>query len=109
MEMIKVMPGLKQAGKFSHGWLKNHLAKSDYSPCQSTSSLWIHKTQPTSFTLVVDNFGMKYYVKQHSQNLINALQKKYVITVDLTGKKFLGLEIYWNYQIDTSQYQCRTT
>ena len=34
------------------------------------------------FTLVVDNFGVKYFDKENAQHLIYALQEDYTITHD---------------------------
>ena len=76
METRKLMPGLKQAGKIAHDRLKNHLEKFDLLPREHMPSLWIQKTQPISFTLVVDYYGIKYSGKKHAQNIINELQKK---------------------------------
>ena len=59
--------------------------------------LWIQATRPISFTLVVDNFGVKYIGRQHLDHIINALRDQYKITVDLTGNSYLGLTINWNY------------
>ena len=89
---------LKQAGKIAHDWFKTHLAKFYYLPCHHTPPLWIHNTPPIRFTLIVDDFGIKYSRKKHAQHQINSLQKKYVIAVDWTEKNFLGLEIDWNYR-----------
>ena len=76
MEIRKVTPGIKQAGKIAHDWLKNQLTKFNYFPYQCTPYLCIHKNRKISFTLVVDYFGLKYSKNQHSKHLINALQKK---------------------------------
>ena len=97
IEICKGMPGLKQAGKIAHGRLKTHLEKNGYQPCRHTPALWTHATRPISLTLVVDNFRVKYVGGRHLNHLINTLQDQYKITVDLTGKSYLGLTIDWNY------------
>ena len=56
----------------------------------------MHATRPISFTLVVDDFGVKYVRGRHLDHLINALRDQYKITVDLTGNSYLGLTIDWN-------------
>ena len=63
MEARKIIPGIKQSIKIAHDQIKNHLAQLDYFPCQHTPSIWRYKTQPISFTLLVDNFGIKYSIK----------------------------------------------
>ena len=70
MEIRTQMPGLKQDGKITHDWLKNNIEKFDYFPFQCTPSLWIPKTQATSFTMLVDNFGIQYPLNQHVHPLI---------------------------------------
>lgn len=97
MEIRKGMPGLKQAGKIAHERLTEHLAKYGYHPCRHTPALWRHITRPISFTLVVDDFGVKYVGRQHLNHLIDALRAQYKITVDLSGNCYLGLTIEWNY------------
>ena len=79
------MPGLKQAVKIAHDRLKTHLKKYEYRPCRHTPALWAHTTRPISFTLVVDNFGVKYVGGRHLDHLINVLRDQYRITVGLTG------------------------
>ena len=50
------------------------------------------------FTLVVDDFGVKYVGKQQANNLINALQNLYKITVDWARRTYLGMSFRWNYK-----------
>ena len=97
VEIRQGMPGLKQAGKLANDQLTTHLAKFGYAPCQHTPALWTHHTSPISFTLVVDDFGVKYIDKQNAQHLIDALRARYAITVDWTGTSYLGLTIAWDY------------
>jgi hypothetical protein len=50
-----------------------------------------------TFTLVVDDFGIKYTNQDDLDHLLAALHKHYTISVDLTGSKYLGLDIAWDY------------
>jgi hypothetical protein len=97
MEIRKGMPGLKQAGKVANDRLITHLAKYGYAPCAQTPALWRHTTRPVTFTLCVDDFGIKYEGKQHVEHLLNALRDLYTITVDWKGELYLGLTIKWDY------------
>jgi hypothetical protein len=74
MEIRKGMPGLKQAGKIDNEHISKYLAQYGYAPAKRTPTLWTHHTRPITFTLVVDNFGIKYVRKQHADHLINAVQ-----------------------------------
>jgi hypothetical protein len=73
IEIRKGMYGLKQAGLLANQLFKTCLAPFGYYPALHTPGLWLHKTRPISFTLVVDDFAVKYVGKQHAEHLRNAL------------------------------------
>jgi hypothetical protein len=73
IEIRKCMYGLKQAGLLANQLLQTRLAPFGYYPARHTPGLWLHKTRPISFTLIVDNFAVKYVGKQHGEHLWNAL------------------------------------
>jgi hypothetical protein len=60
IEIRKGMYGLKQAGLLANQLLQTRLAPFGYYPARHTPGLWLHKTRPISFTLVVDDFTVKY-------------------------------------------------
>jgi hypothetical protein len=60
LEIRKGMYGLKQAGLVANQLLKQGLAPYGYYPTRHTPVLWLHKTMPIAFTLVVDDCGVKY-------------------------------------------------
>ena len=53
---------------------------------------------PITFTLVVDDFGVKYTGKHTALHLINALKDLYNVSVDYTGTLYCGLTINWDYR-----------
>ena len=59
------MYGLPQAGRIAHDDLVKHLQPYGYRPSSKTLGLWTHDIQPINFTLVFDNFGVKYLGKDH--------------------------------------------
>jgi hypothetical protein len=59
IEIQKGMYGLPQAGILVNELLQRNLAKDDYRLTQHTHGLWTHATRPISFSLVVDDFGVK--------------------------------------------------
>jgi hypothetical protein len=63
IETRKGMYGLKQAGLLANQLLQTWLAPFGYYPARHTPGLWLHKTRPISFTLVVDNFAVKHVGK----------------------------------------------
>ena len=97
IQIEKGMPGLKQAGKIANDRLTHHLAKYGYAPVPRTPSLWKHHTRSTIFTLVVDDFGIRYNSEQDANHLLNALRDLYDISVDWAGKLYCGLTLAWDY------------
>jgi hypothetical protein len=97
MEIRKGMPGLKQAGRIANDRLTEYLAKYGYHPVPPTPSLWSHDTRPIDFSLIVDDFGVKYVGKEHAMHLLQALRKIYTVTEDWAGTSYSGLTLRWNY------------
>jgi hypothetical protein len=60
MEIRKAMYGLKESGCIANQELKVALAKQGYIPSKFTPGLFTHKTRSIAFSLVVDDFGVKY-------------------------------------------------
>ena len=60
------------------------------------------------FSLVVNNFGIKYTQKADADHLIKYLREDYEITEDWTGEKYLGLTLKWDY-VNINVYPCRDT
>ena len=91
------MYSLPHAGKISNNCLVKVLVKHGYCPDPHTNGLFVHDTNSIQFSLVVDDFGIKYTDKKDAQHLVAALSAKYEITTNWTGDKFLGLELAWDY------------
>jgi hypothetical protein len=66
-------------------------------PVRYTPGLWRHTTRRTTFTLAVDDFGIKYFSKADADHLFAALHDKYELTKDWTGESYLGLTLKWHY------------
>ena len=93
---IKIKKGmyrLKQAAVLAYNNLVNNLREHGYAPIPQTVGLWKHKTLPTTFCLCFDNFGIKYFKKEHADHLLNALKTKYKILVDWNGTNYCGLTL----------------
>ena len=54
---------LPQPGRIAYDALFKHLDPYFYHPSRKTLGLWIHKNLTINFTLIVDDFGVKYLVK----------------------------------------------
>ena len=79
------MPSLKQAGRIANDRLQLHLAKFGYAPVARSPSLWKQATKDINFSLVVDDFGVKYVGKENADHLIQALRNMYSISINWTG------------------------
>ena len=82
----KGMHGLPQEGILTQQQLKRQLNEHGYHQSPLTPGLWKHKTQPISFTLCVDNFGVKYMGCKHAEHLLQILNAHYKCTIDWEGK-----------------------
>jgi hypothetical protein len=91
VEIQNGMYSLPQAGILAQQLLKERLNKHGYSQSKAVSGLWTHKTHPISFTLVVDDFGVKCEGKEHAMLLINILKKNYKISGEWLGTKYIGI------------------
>jgi hypothetical protein len=98
IETRKGIYSLIQAGLLANQLLNTRLAQFGYYPARHTPGLWLHKTRPISFTLVVDDFAVKYVGKQHAENLRNALLRTYELTTDCTATVYSGMNLKWDYK-----------
>ena len=86
-----------------HDALVKHLEPYVCHPLIKTPLLCTHNSWPINFTLVVDNFGVKYLVKYHALHLKSALEDKYKVTIDWEGTLYIGIALKWNYEKGTVQ------
>jgi hypothetical protein len=93
MEISKGIYGLPQAGKLAQDRLLTHIAKFGYFPVPHTPCLFRHESRPIMFSLVVDDFGVKYSGADHLQHLIDTLHELYELHIDIDGAKYVGLDI----------------
>jgi hypothetical protein len=61
----------------------------------------MHVTCPISFTLVVDNFGVKYMRQEDIDHLIGCIKEKYELTEDWDGNLYCGIHVKWDYNART--------
>jgi hypothetical protein len=97
----KGMYGLPQAGIIANERRTKFLEPHGYAPCPITPGLWQHNTRPINFSLVVDDFGIKYTDQADIDHLIAALSKHYVLKIDWGGTKYCGLTFNWDYDNKT--------
>ena len=87
------MYGLPQAGILAQQILEKRLNKKGYSQDNLVPCLWNHYWCPITFTLCVDDFGVKYVVKQHAAHLVAILEEHYTISQDCNRAHYLGMNI----------------
>ena len=95
-EVQKGMYGLPQAGRIANDQLKEHLEKDGYVPMTLTPGLWKHKTRPIVFALWVDDFGVMYVDIKDALHLKTSLEKKYKVSTEWSGNKYVGLTLAWD-------------
>jgi hypothetical protein len=61
IKVQKEMYSLPQAGILAHRLLEQQLNEHGYQQSQVTPGLWKHALRHISFTLCINNFGMKYF------------------------------------------------
>lgn len=96
--VIRGMYGLPQAGANSHDELEERLNKEGYFKSPLVPALWKHKTRPTQFVLIVDDFGIKYFSREDLDHLVDSLKKYYEVKVDPEGRELVKIELDWDYE-----------
>ncbi len=91
------MYGLPQSGLLANKLLEKRLNKHGYQQSKLVPGLWKHDTWPIQFTLVVDNFGVKYVGEEHAHHLKNTLEEHFKLTCDWTGTRYIKITLNWDY------------
>jgi hypothetical protein len=88
---------LPQSGILANYLLCSRLEVEGYYESASTPGLWCHKWHPIQFCLIVDDFGVEYVGIEHFNNLLDLLKKYHGVQFNMTGDKFAGINIKWDY------------
>jgi hypothetical protein len=97
LEMRRAVWGLPQAGILANKLLHKRLAPTRYYKCKQMPGLWRPPKHPISFTLVVDDFGVKYTTKSDANDLIQCLKTDHKLTKDWDGDFYCGIKLKWDY------------
>ncbi len=98
VEITGAIYGLAQSGYLANQDLIKNLAPCGYYPSKRTPGLWHHKTRSIKFSLVTDDFGVKYEKEADAQHLLDSIAAKYPVKADWTGTKYIGIDLTWNYE-----------
>ncbi len=82
MKIERSIYDLKQSGILSHQRMVKYLARYGYLQCHFSSGLFILDSNGTIFSLVIENFLVKYKDTAADQHLIACLQELNEITID---------------------------
>ena len=92
------MYGLCQAGILANKVLKENLEKDGYFELPHTPGLWKHESDPIAFSLVVDNFEIKYTQKEDVKHLLVVIGKNYPMSANWSGELYCGITLECNYE-----------
>ena len=94
----KGMYGLPQAGIIAQNLLEKRLRDDGYTQSDQTPGYWKHSWRPISFSLVVDDFGVKYVGDEHAEHLLIVLREFYDVDKNDKGDKYCGITLDWDYK-----------
>ncbi len=97
IKMRRTVWGLPQAGILANKGLRGKLAPFGYHESTNTPGLWWHTSRPLTFTLLVDNFGVKFVNKADVDHLIASIKKTYTLTEDWTGSLYCSITLEWDH------------
>jgi hypothetical protein len=95
--MRRAVWGLPQAGILANKRLHRNLASFGYYESVNTPGLWGHESRPLTFTLVVDDFEVKFVNKDDVNHLISSISTTYKLTKDWTGNLYCSIMLKWDY------------
>ncbi len=101
IKMSRAVWGLPQAGILTNKCLCRKLAPFGYYESVNAPGLWCHESQPLTYTLVVDDFGVKFVNKEDLDHLISSISTMYKLTKDWTGNLYCGITLEWDYVMRT--------
>ena len=81
---------------FANEYLEEKLPPHGYCKAPHTPGLW--NPPPFQFILFLNNFGVKYVGKEHTDHLIHTLKSKFTISKDWEGALYCGITLKWNYE-----------
>jgi hypothetical protein len=82
LEMQCAVWGLPQAGILANKRLSHKLAPFGYIEHVNTLDLWYHELCSILFTLIEDDFGVKYVNKEDVNHLIASINARYTLRED---------------------------
>ena len=97
MRIEKGMCGFKQAGIVTNQELVKHRAPFGYHHVQQTPGMKVHYNRNTISSLVVNIFCVQCSSLDDAEHFLNPLRAKDIITVDMEGAVYIGIQLDWDY------------
>ena len=97
VKITRGMYGLPHTGIIAQKLLEERLNDHGYHQSKFTPGFWTHESRPICFSLVVDDFGVKYVRKEDAQHLVDVLKENYTISKEWDGEKYNGISLDWDY------------
>ena len=85
--------GVPWIGLLAQSESEERLVKYGYRQSKLIHGLWKHNLPRISFTLVIDDFEVKYVGDEYARHLKGVLEEHYNVTTDREGKKYIGLTL----------------
>jgi hypothetical protein len=85
-------------GLIANELLEEQLHKHGYWHSKLVPGMWKHDKRPIQFTLVVDNFGVKYTQQEDIEHLKSVIEQDYTVTADWTGNRYIRITLDWDYK-----------
>jgi hypothetical protein len=93
----KCLYGHAVAGRLSNKELVKLLKTAGYYESDLVPCLFKHETRPISFSLIVDDLGVKYVNNEDIQHLIDAISPRWKVKLNATGNRYIGMNLKWDY------------
>ena len=94
----KALYGLKQSDKIAQDDLVEQLAKHGYQKSKYTEGLFTHSSRDIAFTIVIDDFAIKYTNKADVDHLLTCIRERYPVKVDWAAKQYIRINLEWDYE-----------
>ena len=96
-KVVKCLYGHPASGRLSFLKLKGILEEGGFYEDLEVDCLFKHRTRNIMFTLIVDDMGIKYAKQEDLDYLVSIIEPHWKLKVDLTGSKFIGMHLAWQY------------
>jgi hypothetical protein len=93
----KCLYGHAVAGRLSNQELVKLLKEAGYHESDLVPCLFKHETRKITFSLIVDDLGVKHTNHEDIQHLIDSISPRWKVKHNASGDKYIGMNLKWNY------------